>query len=209
MPPLSNLADPRRRNVGASLRQSRELPRDRAAHHRARPGRPCLRHRGQELYRGHGRALVHRARLRQRGIGRGRRRADAQALLRTSVHRPQPRSGDRACRKAQRDRAGADLEGVLLQFRLGGKRHPDQARVVSQQRARPAAEEKDRQPHQGLSRRHRRRRLADRACPAITATSICRCRAFCTPAVRITTASRKTARARRSLRRGSPTSSMR
>ena len=80
-------------------------------------------------------------------------------------------------------------KGVLLQFRLGGQRHPGQARLVFQQRARPAAEEKDRQPDEGLSRRHRRRRLADRACPATTAISTCRCRASCTPAVRITTAS--------------------
>ena len=45
--------------------------------------------------------------------------------------------------------------------------------------------------------------------PAIIAISICRCRAFCTPAVRIIIASRRTARARRNSPRGSPTSSKR
>ncbi len=58
----------------------------------------------------------------------------------------QPRSGDRACREAQGDRAGADLKGVLLQFRIGSERHPGQARLVSQQCARPAEQEKDHQP---------------------------------------------------------------
>ncbi len=107
--------------------------------------------------------MVHGARLRQRRAGRSRRRADAQAVVRPSVHRAQPRSGDRACRKAEGDRAGAGLQSVLLQFRLGGERHPGQARLVSQQRARPAAEEENRQPHEGLSRRYRGRRVVDRA----------------------------------------------
>ena len=57
-----------------------------------------------------------------------------------------PRSGDRACREAQGDRAGADLEGVLLQFRLGGERQPDEARLVHEQCARPAGQEEDHQP---------------------------------------------------------------
>ena len=155
--------DPRRRNAAAPLRQSRALSRNRPAHHRARPRRLCLRHRRQALYRGHGRAVVHGARLRQRGTGRSRRGADAQALLRASVHRAEPRSGDRACGETQGDRAGADLKGVLLQFRIGSERHPGQARLVSQQRARPAEEKEDHQPHQGLSRRHHRRGIADRA----------------------------------------------
>ena len=43
-------------------------------------------------------------------------------------------------------------------------------------------------------------------CRAIIAISTCRFRAFCTPAVRITTVSRRTARARRNSPRGSPTS---
>ena len=66
--------------------------------------------------------------------------------VRASLHRQEPRSGDRARREAQGDRAGADLEGVLLQFRLGGQRHPGQARLVHQQRARPAEQEEDHQP---------------------------------------------------------------
>ena len=36
-------------------------------------------------------------------------------------------------------RAGADEQGVLRQFRLRGERHRDQAGLVPQQRARPAA----------------------------------------------------------------------
>src|SRR6516162_7453439 len=79
-----------------------------------------------------------------------------------SVHRQEPRSRHRACREAQRDRAGADLQGVLLRLGLGSERQPDQARLVSQQRARPAEEEKSGEPRKGLSRRHHRGRLADR-----------------------------------------------
>ena len=59
------------------------------------------------------------------------------------VLRPQPRPGDRARREAEGDRAGPDLEGVLHQLRLGGERHPGQARLVHEQRARPAEEEED------------------------------------------------------------------
>ncbi len=106
--------------------------------------------------------MVHRARLRQRGTRRNSRGADAQALVRASVHGQEPRSGDRIGGEAQGDRAGADLESFFLQFRIGGERHPDQACLVFQQCARPAAQEEDHQPRQGLSRRHRRRGLAHR-----------------------------------------------
>ena len=41
-------------------------------------------------------------------------RADAEAALHASLLRPQPRPGDRARREAEGDRAGADVEGVLL-----------------------------------------------------------------------------------------------
>ena len=197
MSPLSNLAV---RDVEtlvhpyinlASFRETGPLVIERAQ------GVYRLRYRRQGLYRGHGRALVHGARLRQRGAGRDCRRADAKALLRALVHRQEPRSGDRACRKAQGDRAGPDLESVLLQFRIGGERHPDQARLVlSTMRA--------------AGRRRKRSSAASRpitgspwqrprspGCRAIIAISICRCRAFCTPGVRITIASRRTARARR------------
>ena len=55
---------------------------------------------------------------------------------------------NRAGREAEGDRAGPDLEGVLLQFRLGGERQPDEARLVHEQRARPAEQEEDHQPRQ-------------------------------------------------------------
>ena len=80
--PLSNLADPRHRDPGPSLHQPGGVARDRPAGDRARQGRLRLRHRRQALHRGHGRAVVHGARLRQRGAGRGRGGADAQARLR-------------------------------------------------------------------------------------------------------------------------------
>ena len=54
-------------------------------------------------------------------------------------------------------------KSVLLQFRIGGERYPDQACLVSQQCARQAAEEKVHQPRQGLSRCHRGTRVAHRA----------------------------------------------
>ena len=117
---------------------------------------------GQVLYRRHGRAVVHGARLGQRRARRHRGGADAQARLRASVRRQEPRRRDRAGREAQGDRAGPDLEGVLLQFRFGSKRHPDQARLVHEQCARPPAQEEDHQPPQGLSRRHHRRGVAHR-----------------------------------------------
>ena len=168
-----------------------------------------LRHQRQALYRRHGGLVVHGARLRQRGIGRDRGRADAQAFVRASVHRQEPRSGDRACRETQGDRAGADLEGILLQFRIGGERHPDQARLVPQQCARPAAQEEDRQPGQGLSRRHHRRGLADRAARQ---PSRLRSALAGISARRLSTSlplRASTARAKSNSRRGSPTSSTR
>ena len=104
--------------------------------------------------------MVHGAGLRQRRADRGRRGADAQALVRAPVQRQESRPGDRARRAPQGDRAGPDLEGVLLQLRLGGERYPGQAGLVHEQRARPAAQEEDHQPHQGLSRHHHRVGLA-------------------------------------------------
>ena len=187
---------PRRRDLGASLHQSVRLSRHRAAHRRARPGRLCLRHRRQALHRRHGGAVVHRARLRQRGAGRGRGGADAQALLRPSVHRQEPRPGHRACGETERDRAGADLKGVLLQFRIGGQRHPGQAGLVSQQRARPAEQKENHQPREGLSRRHHRGGVADRAAGEPPRLRPAAAGLFARQLARIIIVSRKMARAR-------------
>src|SRR5881392_3772629 len=57
--------------------------------------------------------VVHGARLRQRRAGRSCGDADAQAPLRASLHRPEPRPGDRARREAEGDCAGPDFESVL------------------------------------------------------------------------------------------------
>ena len=207
MPPLSNLAT---RDVEtlvhpytnlASFRDTGPLVIERGQ------GRLCLRQRRQGLYRGHGRPVVHGARLRQRGAGRSRGGADAQALLRASVHRPEPRSGDRARRKAQGDRAGADLKVFFCNS--GSEANDTQMKLVwymNNALGRPK-KKKIISRIKGLSRRHHRRRLAHRACRPITAISTCRSPACCTPAARIITASPRTARARRISRRGSPPSS--
>ena len=94
--------------------------------------------------------------------------------------------------------AGADVEGVLHQLRLGGQRHRRQDGLVLQQRARPAAEEEDHRPHQGLSRRHRGGGEPDRPARSSTAISTCRSPTSCTPTARTTTASASRARARSS-----------
>ncbi len=58
--------------------------------------------------------------------------------------RPEGRRRDRRPgRAADRHRAGADVEGLLLQLRLRGQRHRRQDGLVLQQRARPAGEEED------------------------------------------------------------------
>ena len=119
----------------------------------------------------------------------------------------EPRSGDRARRETERDRAGADLEGVLLQFRLRSKRQPDEARLVHEQCARPAEQEEDHQPGEGLSRRDDRGRFAHR--PAEQPhrfRSADRARAAHV-AVRTTIASARMARARRISQHASPPNS--
>ena len=55
--------------------------------------------------------------------------------------------------KADRAGAGADVQGVLRQFRVGSQRHRDQADLVLQQRAWPAGEEEDPLAPTRLSRR--------------------------------------------------------
>ncbi|CAA9307081.1 MAG: Aminotransferase, class III, partial [uncultured Microvirga sp.] len=153
---------PRHRNPDPPLHPAREFSRDRAADPRAGRGRVGLRHRGQALHRGHGRAVVHGARLFERGADRGGRRADAQAALHASVLGPQPRPGDRAGRKAEGDRSGPNLKSVLHGVGLGGERHAGEARLVHEQRARPTAEEEDHCASEGLSRGHGRGRLPHR-----------------------------------------------
>ncbi len=71
--------------------------------------RPRLRRQGQGLYRGHGRAVVHRAGLGRRRAGRCRRRADEQARLRPSLCGAQPRARHRTGREAEGGRAVSGL----------------------------------------------------------------------------------------------------
>ena len=61
------------------------------------------------------------------------------------------------------DGARGHGEGALRELRLRGERHRDQARLVHQQRARPAAEEEDHLAAARLSRRDHRDREPDRA----------------------------------------------
>ena len=70
-----------------------------------------------------------------------------------------------------------------------------------------AGEEEDREPDQGLPRRHHRRGLADRAASTTTATSTCRCPASATSRRRTSGRAPRTARARRPSPRGSRASS--
>ena len=135
---------------------------NRAAHHRARPRRLCLRHRRQALHRRHGGAVVHRARLRQRGAGRSRGGADAQAsfahLFTGKSHDPAIELAEnlkrsRRCRSQRCSSAIPDRSPTT----------PRSTGLVPQQRARPAEQKENRQPHEGLSRRHHRGGVADRA----------------------------------------------
>ena len=121
----------------------------------ARPGRMVIERgegvrvfdqAGRRLHRGAGRALVLRARLRQRRARRGGAAADGEAALLPPLLRQEPRAGGGARREDQGAGAGADGAGLLPDQRLGGERHPGEARLVLQQRARPAGEEEDRQP---------------------------------------------------------------
>ena len=118
----------------------------------ARRGRARLRQQRQALHRRPGRAVVHRTRLRQRRADRGGARADVAAVVLASVRRAQPRAGHRAGREAKGHCAVPDLQGVLHLFGLGGQRHAGQARLVLQQRARPAEAQEDHRPHARLSR---------------------------------------------------------
>ena len=70
----------------------------------------------------------------------------------------------------------ADVEGLLRQQRLGRERHPGQARLVLQQRPRPAREEEDHLARPRLPRRHRRCPPGSPGCRACTTASTCRCR---------------------------------
>ena len=76
---------------------------------------------------------------------------------------PRPRQGHRPRREAGAIGAGADVQGLLHLVGLGSQRHRDQADLVLQQCTRPARQEEDHQPEQGLSRRHRRHGQPDRA----------------------------------------------
>src|SRR5262249_62153412 len=68
--------------------------------------------------------------------------------------------GDGGGGKAKGDRAGTNVESILLLLGFGGERQSGQARLVYEQRARPAEEKEDHQPPQGLSRCDHRGGLA-------------------------------------------------
>ena len=69
---------------------------------------------------------------------------------------------DRAGGEAGEPGAGSDVQGLFLQLRLRGQRHRHQDGALPEQWPRAPAEEKDHLAGQGLSRRHHRRRIADR-----------------------------------------------
>ena len=105
--------------------------------------------------------------------------------------------GGRARREDQGAGAGPDGAGLLPVERVRGERHPGQVRLVLQQRARPAGEEEDHQPGQGLPRRHHRRGLADRAAQQPPRLRPAGRRASATPRRRTSGRAPRPARARR------------
>ena len=201
---------PRHRDAGPSLHQSRGFPRDRSAGDRARPGRLRLRQRRQGLYRGHGRAVVHRARLRQRGAGRGggaRRCASSPSAIcspaRATIRRSSsPRSSRRSRRSpiskvffCNSGSEANDTQIKLVWYMNNALGRPRKKKIISRQ--------------QGLSRRHHRVGLAHRPAgqPDRFRPADRRHPAHRLPASLSLRARR--ARARRTSRRGSPPSSRR
>ena len=106
--------------------------------------------------------MVLLARLWRRGVDRGGDDANAQAFDLPQFQPSLDRAGDRTGRKADRHRAGADVQGVLRQLRLRGQRFAGQDGVVLQQRPRPAREEENHLAPSRLSRRDRGERQPDR-----------------------------------------------
>ena len=91
-----------------------------------------------------GRSLVRQRRVRQAGAGRGDRAPDRAPLLLPRLL-VDGHGGARAAGRARaRLHARAHVEGVLRVERLGRQRHPGEARLVLQQRARPTREEEAR-----------------------------------------------------------------
>ena len=115
------------------------------------------------LHRRHGRSVVHGARLRQRRTGRGRRCADAQAVVRASVHR---RSHDPAIELAEKLKEIAPVPISKVFFcNSGSEANDTQIKLVwylNNARGRPK-KKKIISRVQGLSRRHHRGGVADRA----------------------------------------------
>ena len=107
--------------------------------------------------------MVHGAGFRRRTADQGRRDRDEEASLLSRLRPQNRRRDDRACRKADLNRAGSHVQGVVCQFGIGGQRSRDQVDLVLQQRARAAGKEEDHLPQQGLSRDHRRHRQPDGA----------------------------------------------
>ncbi len=122
----------RHRNDDSSLHTSRQAPGERPPDHRLRQRRVSLRSSGQTLFRGPWGAVVHGARLRERGTRRGCRFADAQAFVCACVRRQVTRSGDRACRKVEGARAVRGVENIVLLLGLGSQRHAGEAHLVRQ-----------------------------------------------------------------------------
>ena len=155
--------EPGHRLPPAPLHQRAQARARGTADHQRGQGRPRLGRPGQAVHRGPGRPLVYGARLRRGSADRRRHPADAQDRLHLQLRPKVAPFGHRPFGEADRDRAGAHVEGLLQQLRLRGQRHRDQADLVLQQRHRPAREEEDHQPRQGLSRHHHRRRQPHRS----------------------------------------------
>ena len=153
----------RHRQRAASLHRPGSAPAGRSRRDFPRQGRPRLGRSRQGIHRSRRRPVVRRARFRQRASGAGRGQPDAQAAILPRLHRQVARADDRPGGDADRPRAGADEQGVLRQLRLRGQRLRHQDGLVPEQRARPAAEEEDHRPAEGLSRHHHRVGVADRA----------------------------------------------
>ncbi len=116
----------------------------RPARHHARRGHLRLRRRGQPLSRGHGAACgAPRSASASERLAEAADPADARAALYHIFAANPERSAIELAERLIAHRAGADVEGVLRELGLGGQRHRDQARLVYQQRHRPAAEEED------------------------------------------------------------------
>ena len=130
---------PRHRDPVASLHQPQGAPDQGALDHHARPRRQRLRRPGQGIYRRLGWAVVCLARVQRAAAGRSGAAAARDAALLSQLFVQIAWPGDRTGGADTRSPPRHDVEGVLQQFRIGSERHRDQAGLVLQQRAGPAA----------------------------------------------------------------------